>query len=119
MRKTTPECAFEDVRGTITDLIEQPINAVTRIQTRAGAVRGNHLHELTTQWAYVITGRLVVVTASGRVTVGPGEMVVNEPGEPHAWQALEDTDCIVFACGPRAGSHYESDTIRLDEPLLT
>jgi quercetin dioxygenase-like cupin family protein len=118
MRKITPHVDFEDDRGTITDLIEKPIHAVTRIHTQAGAIRGNHLHKRTTQWAYVISGSLLVSTGAQEMVVGPGEMVVNEPGEPHAWKALADTDCLVFTHGPRSGSEYESDVFRLGEPLL-
>jgi quercetin dioxygenase-like cupin family protein len=46
-------------------------------------------------------------------------MVVEEPGVPHAWKALGDTVCLVFTRGPRSGADYESDTTRLDKPLLS
>lgn len=118
MRKLKPDIAFEDDRGTICDLLEEPVNAVTRIWTKKGAIRGNHLHRLTTQWAYVASGVLRVSTGQEETLVWPGEMVVNEPGEPHAWEALEDTECIVFARGPRAGKDYESDVYRLEMPLI-
>lgn len=119
MRTFAPTAAHEDDRGTITDLIDARVDAVTRIFTKAGAVRGNHFHKLTLQWAYIVTGRMLITTGEQEVIVGPGEMVLNDLGEPHAWRALEDTDCIVCARGPRAGQNYESDTFRLDEPLLT
>jgi len=118
MEKFTPETAFEDDRGTISDLFEEHRSGVTRVRTKAGAIRGNHLHKLTTQWTYVLSGRLRVTTGEQEIEVGPGEMVINKPGEPHAWDALEDTDCIVIARGPRAGRNYESDTYRLEEPLF-
>jgi quercetin dioxygenase-like cupin family protein len=113
--------SFEDDRGVIQDLIAtpaSPITSVTRIHTKQGAVRGNHVHKLTTQWTYVITGNLCVTNGHGDVFLGPGEMVVHEPGEPHAWKATQDTDCIVITCGPRAGEDYETDTFRLDRPLI-
>jgi quercetin dioxygenase-like cupin family protein len=50
--------------------------------------------------------------------VGAGEVVKHPPGTPHAWRALEDTECLVFTLGPRSGEDYESDVIRLEEPLL-
>jgi hypothetical protein len=46
-------------------------------------------------------------------------MVEHKPGMPHAWKALEDTVCLVFTKGPRSGEGYESDTYRLDDPLLS
>ena len=51
--------------------------------------------------------------------LGPGQIIVHRPGEPHAWKAVEDTDCLVFTRGPRAGDKYESDTFRLDVPLIS
>lgn len=119
MHITMIEAAFEDDRGTITDLIEDPDNAVTIVRSNKGAVRGNHLHEYTDQWAYVFSGCLQVSTGKAEAIVGPGSMVHNPPGEPHAWRALEDTVCVVFTIGPRAGRDYESDTTRLKTALLS
>jgi quercetin dioxygenase-like cupin family protein len=124
---------FEDERGVIQDLFDGEPVAVTRITTAAGKVRGNHVHKLTTQWTLVIDGLLLVVEADrpGRFIadarargagrrrhVLPGEMVQHDPGVAHAWKALSDTDSLVFTRGPRSGEDYETDTYRLDEPLL-
>jgi quercetin dioxygenase-like cupin family protein len=110
---------FEDDRGVIQDLLAGPVDAVTRITTREGKVRGNHFHRQTTQWTYILTGRLRMVCGGHQFVARPGAMVTHEPGISHAWKALEDTDCLVFTRGPRSGEGYEDDTIRLDEPLLT
>lgn len=104
----------------IEDLITRRIDAITEITTKAGAVRGNHTHVFTTQWAYVVSGRMLFVSQidSGplkSVIRGPGELVVEPPGVPHAWRAIEDTTVLVFTRGPRSGPAYESDTIRLSE----
>jgi quercetin dioxygenase-like cupin family protein len=122
---------FEDHRGIIQDLLVKPIDAVTEIFTKQGAIRGNHVHEHTTQWGYVVSGRLRVATqvpaqAQGVTDVmavqfnhyGPGEMFCDNPGVAHAWQALEDCTVLVFTKGPRSGENYESDTRRLEGPLL-
>jgi quercetin dioxygenase-like cupin family protein len=112
----------EDYRGIIEDILPEPIDCVTRIFTKAGAVRGNHRHRETIQWTYVISGRLRIVTDDGeyrrRRDYGPGEMAREDPGIAHAWRALEDTTVLVFTRGPRSGEAYESDTIRLKVPLL-
>lgn len=114
---------FEDHRGKIEDLLVTPLDSVTRITSVAGAVRGNHVHEATHQWTYVISGRLLVVTEKNgyrsRRIYGPGEIADEEPGVPHAWQALEATEVLVFTKGPRAGTDYESDTQRLSVPLIS
>jgi quercetin dioxygenase-like cupin family protein len=111
---------FEDHRGVIQDLFDgQPVN-VTYIRTMAGAIRGNHVHERTTQWTQILTGKLLMAHGAYVCTeMGPGETMKHDPGDPHAWQAIEDTECLVFTRGPRAGENYEDDTIRLEEPLLS
>jgi quercetin dioxygenase-like cupin family protein len=115
----------EDSRGVIQDLLVQPLNAVTEIFTRKGAIRGNHAHDRTTQWTYVVSGRLRIVTRTpdgirGDVALGPRERACEEPGVAHAWEALEDTVVLVFTRGPRSGPAYETDTRHLtgDEKLL-
>jgi len=45
-------------------------------------------------------------------------MTCERPGVAHTWLALEDTETIVFSKGPRSGRAYESDTQRLDVPLI-
>jgi quercetin dioxygenase-like cupin family protein len=118
MRKITPEVACGDDRGTITDLVHEKVDAVTLVCTKAGAIRGNHYHEHTTQWSYVVSGSMVVTTGSQEMVVNAGDIVVNDPGEPHAWKAIADTVCVVVARGPRAGGDYEIDTYRLVESLF-
>lgn len=118
MLKVRLSANFEDDRGTITDLIAAKVDAVTLVRSNAGAIRGNHLHPNTTQWAYLLSGRLKIATPDETVIAEAGDLVRNEMGEPHAWEALEDTVCVVFVQGPRAGDAYESDTFRLDTPIL-
>lgn len=113
---------FADDRGVIQDLLVGPVDAITQIDTVAGAIRGNHVHWQTIQWTYVVSGRLRVVTERGGARAddeyGPGAFLVEAPGTAHAWQALEDTRVLVFTRGPRSGPAYETDTQRLAEPLL-
>lgn len=116
---------YEDERGVIQDLLVQPLDAVTEICTRKGAIRGNHVHDQTTQWTYVVSGRLRIATRAPDgtctdVALGPRERACEEPGVAHAWEALEDTVVLVFTKGPRSGTAYESDTRHLtgDEKLL-
>jgi quercetin dioxygenase-like cupin family protein len=108
---------FEDHRGVIQDLLG-PVDAVTHITTAAGAVRGNHVHHKTTQWTLVLGGRLLMASGDGTAELVGGDMVEHPPGVPHAWKAIADTDCLVFTKGPRSGEGYETDTHRLEEPLL-
>jgi quercetin dioxygenase-like cupin family protein len=109
---------FEDERGVIEDLLGS-VDSVTHISTRRGAVRGNHFHKETTQWTYLLSGRLRMANSHYVADIEPGSFVTHPPGEPHAWKALEHSACLVFTKGPRSGENYEADTHRLDEPLLT
>lgn len=116
--------SFRDHRGLIEDVLPGPIDMVTRIFTRAGQVRGNHTHELTEQFTYVVSGRMTAVqqTPSGhlrRIRLEPGQLLHEPAGMPHAWQAQEDTTVLVFTRGPRSGDAYETDTRRLGSPLIT
>ena len=113
---------FEDARGVIQDLLKEPLDAVTKIFTRQGAVRGNHVHLETTQWTYVASGSLVMAhrkpgdSLPVSWTVTPGELVCDDPGVAHAWRALEDSVVLVFTRGPRSGASYEDDVHRLAGP---
>ena len=117
---------FIDHRGEIKDLIQfdaQEI-AITRIRSFSGVVRGNHYHKETTQWTYIVKGITRVVSISPvtdilyEKIVGTGDVVLHLPNEKHAFEALEDTEWIVVTKGPRKGDNYESDTFRLEVPLI-
>jgi quercetin dioxygenase-like cupin family protein len=107
---------FEDERGTIEDLICD-VDSVTRILTKKGAVRGNHYHNETWQWTYVVSGRLLYANGQEVFYAMPDSLVETPPRKVHAWKALEDTVCLALTRGPR-GRDYESDTHRLEVPLL-
>ncbi len=109
---------FVDDRGVIQDLFAGKPVVVTRITTVKGAVRGNHVHRKTMQWTYVFKGQLQMVSGDQESLIGPGQLVAHPPGVPHAWKAVVDTTCFVFTRGPRSGKDYESDTHRLEQPLI-
>jgi quercetin dioxygenase-like cupin family protein len=118
------EKAFEDARGSITDILEDEIvEHVTLITTAKGAIRGNHMHHATHQFVYIVGGALRYVTRDGdghieRGIARPGDVLTTGPMDAHAIEALEDTTMVVMTRGPRGGREYESDTFRLDEPLI-
>jgi quercetin dioxygenase-like cupin family protein len=110
---------FEDERGIIQDLLITQLDGVTEIFTRAGAIRGNHIHQHTTQWAYVVSGIMTFAWTEddGRHTAvyEAGALVKEPAGIPHAWRAETDCTVLVFTRGPRSGPAYETDTQRLPE----
>ena len=116
--------SFEDGRGQIIDILKnEVVEYATIITSRKGAVRGNHFHKDTYQHLYVLDGKLrVVVQMPGEqpqeAILEQGDIVVNVPLERHAFQAIEDTTFLVLTRGPRGGENYETDTFRLDIPLI-
>lgn len=124
MEKINVKVAFNDDRGEIIDLLEnEVINATTIITFTNGAVRANHYHKETYQWNYVISGRIKLVTQfpgeDAVVTVmEKGDLVVTVPNERHALLGMEESELLVLTKGPRGGSEYESDTFRLEVPLI-
>ena len=122
--------SFEDDRGIIRDLVAgEQVDAVTLITSVVGAVRANHFHKHTTQWTYVIAGRIeyacaqvsespigdLKLTRRDSMLLGEGEMVESRPWEAHAIRALEDAQLLIITRGPRSGDSYEDDTFRLSK----
>ncbi|HJO88115.1 MAG TPA: cupin domain-containing protein [Alphaproteobacteria bacterium] len=121
MTKITSD--FEDERGSITDILRQePIDYVTIITSKKGALRGNHVHKETVQYVYVMEGKLKALSQMPdepvcTTVLEAGDLIVNVPNEGHAFEALEDTTFLVLTRGPRGGENYEDDTFRLETPL--
>jgi quercetin dioxygenase-like cupin family protein len=113
-----------DDRGTIVDLIEsETINAVTVITFSKGAVRANHYHKNTTQWNYLISGKIKYYGQEPnkevvQIEMSKGDFIVTSPKEKHALKALENSELLVLTKGPRGGKEYETDTFRLENPLV-
>lgn len=127
MQKITVKSVFTDQRGDILDLLEKEnINAVTIITfNKKGDVRGNHYHEQTYQWNYIMNGAMKLVTQLPdgeiqEVILNKGDFAVTVPHEKHALVGMVDgTEVLVLTKGPRGGSDYENDTFRLKDPLVT
>ena len=116
---------FEDNRGIITDIIvKERIDYVTIITNKKGAVRGNHYHKETIQFLYVLEGSILVASKFKgkdleKKVLKVGSLLFNEANEWHALKSLEDSKLLILTRGLRGGKDYESDTYKLDEPLLT
>ena len=112
-----------DKRGVITDILEgTKIDSVTVLTSKKGAVRGNHYHKKTTQYAYVVEGKFRLYTQKdgGRVetkVIKKGDLVITLPKERHAFVALEDSILLACCYGQRRGKQYEDDTYRLRGPI--
>ena len=106
MKKIKIKINFKDTRGIIVDLLEKKkINAITYITQNKGKVRGNHFHKKTTQWNYLITGRIKIVTKKKNKSVkqmilSKGDLVVTSSNESHAIKAIKYSEYLVFTQGP-------------------
>ena len=123
MKKAENKINYKDNRGIISDLIEkEKINSVTYITFNKNKVRGNHYHKKTTQWNYVISGKLVFFSKiNGKIKKIIGkkkDLIKIETKEHHAIKALNYSEMLVFTKGPRGGKEYESDTFRLKKNLI-
>lgn len=118
-----PAVAFEDHRGRIIDVMEAiDFNYATVITSRKGVTRGNHYHQKTIQWVYVLHGRMLVHSRLPdgqlqRAVLEVGDLIKNPPFEQHALTALEDSEFLVLTAGLRGGKDYEQDTYRLTNPM--
>ena len=123
MRIRHIKTAVRDKRGKIIDILENiPIEYVTVISSKMGAIRGNHYHKKSVQYVYVLKGRMKIFSQMPGERIRtyilrPGDLACNPPMERHAITTLEDTDFLVFTRGPRGGKNYEKDTHRIKKRL--
>lgn len=120
--KRTLTAAFTDVRGSIFDLVEKPISHVGLITSTMGAVRGNHYHKQSTQYTYVVKGKLKFISSDidggNRVEtiLEEGDYSEIPPGVVHTYVALTDgatfLDMSTLARGEKG---YEDDTVRVSD----
>ncbi len=111
--------AFTDKRGKIFDLIEAPVGHTGLITFRKGAVRGNHYHKKSTQYSYVISGKLTLFVADingaykKKFTLGPGTVSIIPPHIIHTYTALTDATMLDLTTLARTAKGYEQDTVRV------
>ena len=121
---------FKDKRGRIVDIFtNQPKDHCTLVTFKKKAVRGNHFHKRSTQYAFVISGRLKMLTAKvdkngkliGKTTeeiISKNILIEHKPYCAHAFKALEKSNMLAFVNGIRGGKNYEKDTFRLKNKLI-
>jgi oxalate decarboxylase/phosphoglucose isomerase-like protein (cupin superfamily) len=113
-----PQAVYADQRGRIVTLPEFQTAESTVIESRAGAVRGNHYHSEETHLMYVVSGLMLYIeqTDDGglrTLELLPGESVVTPAGAPHCTLFPEDTVFVTLSDVTRAGDAYEQAVIRV------
>jgi len=111
--------AFTDARGAISDLVEEPISHVGLITFKKGAVRGNHYHKKSTQYTYVLKGKIkfVVSDVHGKhkksFILTEGMVSHIPPKIIHAYKALTPAAFLDMTTLSRGTKGYEDDTVRV------
>lgn len=119
--------AHEDQRGSIIDLLNtrEPLEHIGMITFAKDAVRANHYHKQSTQYDYVVSGRLELATKgvdepmekTVKRILEAGDLAVIPTNVIHAYRALEPSVIVDMTTKSREASGYENDTFRVD-PIL-
>ena len=120
----------KDNRGKIIDIfVNQPKDHCTLVTFNRNSVRGNHFHKKSEQFSYILTGKLLMLTAKinkpGKIvgpikkeTISDNFLVSHKPFYAHAFKALKKSSMLAFVNGKRGGKKYELDTYRLEKKLI-
>ncbi len=112
--------AFTDARGSITDILDKPVSHIGLIDFAAGALRAKHYHKQSTQYDYILSGkiRLVVCLPDGSAredhVLEAGMATEIPPGIVHTYIAEEQSVMIDITTLNRLANGYEEDTVRVD-----
>lgn len=111
---------FEDSRGIIQNILNEPINAVAIIKSKAGSVRSNHWHRENDHYLYILSGSLEYyernINENGKnikpIIYKTGEMFYTPPQKVHKVCFLEET--ILLSLGKNIKTHeaHEADLVR-------
>lgn len=112
---------FRDSRGDIFDLVEDEIHHIGFITFRKGVVRANHYHKKSTQYTYVIKGKIELITKDAKnknakikkSIMDEGTYAMIPPYIIHAYRALTPASIIDCTTESRKAAGYESDTVRV------
>lgn len=111
-----------DDRGSIYDILEAEVNHVGYVTFTKGAVRGKHYHKKSTQYSYVVSGEIELITrnvAEGskitKVAMTAGDFAAIPPMVIHTYKGLTDAVMLDLTTESRLGSGYEDDTVRVDD----
>ena len=117
---------FRDKRGLIADIIyNNEINHIAYISTNKNGIRGNHYHKKTTQYTFVIDGRIryYFKKKSGKkisqLILKKGDLIKSKFNEIHAFKTISKKSVMLaLTVGVRGGKDYEKDTFRVESIII-
>lgn len=112
------ESAFEDKRGAISNILEEPITHVAVITSKKGAIRANHYHPDQMQYEYLVSGKYESYSKDlnkkdakvEKQIIEPGSLVITPPMIAHAWRVLEDSVMLNLTTGRRDSKNFSEHT---------
>lgn len=120
----------KDKRGFILDIfVDKPKDHCTLVTFKKNSVRGNHFHKKSTQYSFILEGKLTMITSkvdkNGKLfgkklkrIVKKNDLITHKPFVSHVFKAKTKSIMLAFADGLRGGKNYEKDTFRLKDKLI-
>ena len=107
-----------DERGMIANILEEPINHVAIITSKAGSIRANHYHPEQIQYVYLVSGKYKsfskdINDKDAKVEskiIDPQSLVITPPMVAHAMEFLEDSVLLNLTTGSRDSDKFEEHT---------
>ena len=114
--------AFTDERGEIKNILENPINHVAIITSKAGSIRGNHYHPNDTQYCYLINGKFESHAKDINndklekeiQIIEPGDLVTTPQNIAHAMKFIEDSTFLALTLDHRENIRFSDHTIKIN-----
>ena len=106
---------FKDERGLITNyVLEEPINWIGYIESKAGTIRANHYHPVMEQKTILLSGKYISVLQDladpespiTTKTIYPGDLCNIHPNIIHTMVFLEDSVFLNLVRGERKHDNY-------------
>lgn len=111
---------FEDERGMILPIADEPMKSAVLITSKKGTVRANHFHHTDWHYCYLIKGamdyyhRKAGERAPPRLTkISVGDIFFTPPMVEHAMVFTEDSEFICLGKDSREQESYENGITRV------
>lgn len=115
---------YSDARGDIINVVTKPVGSVVLITCKPNTVRANHWHREDAHLCYVVSGSVHYYERPLGSKLDPtytlikaGESFITGPNVEHAMKFTEETVFLTLGKLSRTPAEYESDLVRLTEPL--
>ncbi len=114
------DIAYEDQRGKISNIIDEPLHHIAIITSKAGSIRANHYHPKQVQYIYLISGKYESYSKGleesddqiQTLIIEPNDFVETPPMIAHAMKFLEDSVMLNITTGARESENFDEHTIK-------